>query len=707
MPWTLLTAALVVSGAFPAESNAGADVQTKIGAGFHPHGSSVRISLSAAISEVQKATLTAGDGTAGEAFGDSVAISADGSTAIVGTPAHQVGSSVSQGVAYIFSGPNWENVTELTDPNGQAGASFGSGVALSADGAIAAIGAPGENVFPNQDQGAVYVFSGPNWSVETELHSADGETHDEFPSSLAISADGSTIVAGAWEETVGSNTYQGAAYVFGGTNWATETELLAPNGQTDDYFGQGVALSADGSVIVIGAPGRAIGSNPYQGAAFVYQGPSWSFEAQLVASNGEARDNFGEALAVSSDGATVLVGSPAYDVNGTEQGAAFVFAGPNRTRQTQLLASNGAYGDGFGASVALSADGSTALIGADGAGAAYEFTNGWSAESKLTAVDGSPNDFFGVSVSLTADASDALIGSPGTSVNGHAGQGAAYVFGTAPPPPPPPVTRASTSHGYWLVGSDGGIFSFGSAQFYGSMGGITLQRPVVGVVPTRDRDGYWLDASDGGVFSFGDTQFFGSIPGLGLNPAGSGEPNSLNAPIVGMVPSHDEGGYFMVASDGGVFAFGEAHFAGSCPGIGGCSGAAVAVMPDASGNGYWLVTATGSVYTFGDAAYLGAPGLQSSAITSAVATPDGGGYYVLDAAGQVFAYGDANGSLGNVPAGATGGLNPASAIFVTSDNAGYWVSDALGDVYTFGDAPNDGSMAGTHLDGSIIAASGS
>ncbi len=66
--------------------------------------------------------------------------------------------------------------------------------------------------------------------------------------------------------------------------------------------------------------------------------------------------------------------------------------------------------------------------------------------------------------------------------------------------------------------------------------------------------------------------------------------NSLNAPIVGMVPSNDDNGYFMVASDGGVFAFGDAHFAGSCPGIGGCSGSAVAVMPDASGNGYWLVT---------------------------------------------------------------------------------------------------------------------
>ena len=140
-------------------------------------------------------------------------------------------------------------------------------------------------------------------------------------------------------------------------------------------------------------------------------------------------------------------------------------------------------------------------------------------------------------------------------------------------------------------------------------------------MPTKDDGGYWLDASDGGVFSFGDTQFYGSIPGLGLHPAGSGLPNSLNAPIVGMVPSTTAAATFMVASDGGVFAFGDAHFAGSCPGIGGCSGAAVAVMPDASGNGYWLVTHTGNIYTFGDAPYYGATGNTGSPVTSAVRTP--------------------------------------------------------------------------------------
>ena len=222
------------------------------------------------------------------------------------------------------------------------------------------------------------------------------------------------------------------------------------------------------------------------------------------------------------------------------------------------------------------------------------------------------------------------------------------------------------------MGSDGGIFTFGSAQFYGSTGSLVLQRPVVGITPTADRGGYWLVASDGGIFAFGNAGFHGSIPGAGLKPAGSGLPRSLNAPIVGMVPSTDGGGYFMVASDGGVFEFGDARFERSRPGIGGCSGAAVAVVPDATGNGYWVMTSTGAVYTFGDERLhlTGQPGTQSSAITSAVATPNGGGYWILDGAGQAFVFGNAIG-MGSLPPGSADSLDPASAVFATSDGGGY------------------------------------
>jgi len=265
-------------------------------------------------------------------------------------------------------------------------------------------------------------------------------------------------------------------------------------------------------------------------------------------------------------------------------------------------------------------------------------------------------------------------------------------------------TVYAAPRGYWLVGSDGGIFSFGAAGFHGSMGGIPLQRPVVGITPTASRKGYWLVASDGGIFSFGDSGFFGSIPGVGLHPAGSRLPNSLDAPIVGMVPTRTGHGYFMVASDGGVFAFGDARFEGSCPGIGGCTGAAVAVMPDQSGNGYWLVTADGGVYAFGDAPFYGAPPAGSVPVVDAVATPSGHGYWLLYANGAVGAYGDAN-PLG-APLGYVNSFNPAAAIFPTADGRGYWVAAARGDVFSYGDAPFMGSMSAAGLDGDIIAGFG-
>jgi IPT/TIG domain-containing protein len=293
-----------------------------------------------------------------------------------------------------------------------------------------------------------------------------------------------------------------------------------------------------------------------------------------------------------------------------------------------------------------------------------------------------------VPISVTTSAGASLAGSSG-----------AFTYAT-PAAPPAPV------NGYWLVGSDGGIFTFGSATFFGSTGSLKLQRPVVGITPTTDKSGYWLDASDGGVFAFGDATFHGSIPGLGLAPAGTVGGKHLNAPIVGMVPSASGHGYFMVGSDGGVFAFGDATYEGSCPALtGGCAGTAVGVAPDASGNGYWLVTSSGHVYAFGDAVSFGGPGPQSSAITSIVRTPDGGGYWILDANGSVFTYGDAA-YLGGLPSGQAGGFDPASSIFATSSGTGYWIVTALGRVSAFGTAPADGDMSSTRLNGSIIAATG-
>jgi hypothetical protein len=337
--------------------------------------------------------------------------------------------------------------------------------------------------------------------------------------------------------------------------------------------------------------------------------------------------------------------------------------------------------------------------------------------SVIAGSNGSSGNFLGASSATVATGDTGVATAPQLTANGIAGSFTVTATTSGLPAAtftetvsPGPVTSPSpppSPHGYWLVGGDGGIFNFGSATFEGSTGSLKLTRPVVGITPTASRQGYWLDASDGGVFAFGDAPFEGSIPQLGILPVGYPNPTGarqLAAPIVGMVPSTTGHGYFMVGADGGVFAFGDAKFAGSCPAIGGCSGAAVAVIPDHTGNGYWLVTATGHVYGFGDAAYLGAPGPQGSPVTSAVSTTDGNGYYVLTANGSVYAYGDAL-NLGG-PTSSTGALNPASAIFTTATGGGYWVATANGSVYPFGDAPNDGGMNGHHLNAPIIAGTG-
>ncbi len=157
-----------------------------------------------------------------------------------------------------------------------------------------------------------------------------------------------------------------------------------------------------------------------------------------------------------------------------------------------------------------------------------------------------------------------------------------WVSTQAPPPPPPPA-----SPGYWLVASDGGVFSYG-ATFYGSHGGSPLNAPVVGLASTSDGKGYWLVASDGGVFSYGDAVFYGSHGG-----------SPLNEPIVGMAATPDGKGYWLVASDGGVFSYGDAGFFGSHGGAA-LNKPIVGMASSPGGSGYWLVASDGGVFAYGE-----------------------------------------------------------------------------------------------------------
>jgi hypothetical protein len=178
-----------------------------------------------------------------------------------------------------------------------------------------------------------------------------------------------------------------------------------------------------------------------------------------------------------------------------------------------------------------------------------------------------------------------------------------------------------TGGGYWLAASDGGVFAFGDAGFFGSMGDQRLNQPVVGLAPTPTGRGYWLVAADGGLFSFGDAPFLGSL---------SATP--LNQPIVGLAATPSGQGYWMAAADGGVFSFGDAGFHGRPPSL---NEPVVGMVATPSGEGYWLAAADGGVFSFGDAPFLGTGAAGTIAIA---ATPDAG-YGLATEAGAVTRYG--------------------------------------------------------------------
>jgi len=226
----------------------------------------------------------------------------------------------------------------------------------------------------------------------------------------------------------------------------------------------------------------------------------------------------------------------------------------------------------------------------------------------------------------------------------------------------PVVGMASTpdAKGYWLVAGDGGVFSFGDAGSYGSAGGQVLSEPVVGMAATADGRGYWLVASDGGVFTYGDAGFLGSMGG-----------KHLDAPIVGMATAPGGLGYWLVASDGGVFSFGDTTFYGSMGGKH-LNAPIVGVAPTPDGHGYWLVASDGGVFAFGDATFSGSAGAirLASPVVGMAATPSGHGYWLVASDGGVFSYGDA-GFFGSM--GAQQLTNPIIAIAATPDGGGYWL----------------------------------
>jgi hypothetical protein len=248
---------------------------------------------------------------------------------------------------------------------------------------------------------------------------------------------------------------------------------------------------------------------------------------------------------------------------------------------------------------------------------------------------------------------------------GASGATAVHALGSAPALGAPavalnaPIVGLAATHdakGYWLLGQDGGIFSYGDAAFHGSTGAMRLNRPVVGIAPTSSGHGYWLVASDGGIFSFGDAGFHGSTGGM-----------RLNQPIVGMAATPSGRGYWLVASDGGIFSFGDARFHGSTGGM--AIGTTISGMASStSGRGYWLAAASGRVFAFGDAAKV-ASVTPPSPIAGLQVAPGGAGLWLVARNGAVYTTGTAH-----YYGGASGGQMQAVGIARAAGGNGYWIA---------------------------------
>jgi hypothetical protein len=158
--------------------------------------------------------------------------------------------------------------------------------------------------------------------------------------------------------------------------------------------------------------------------------------------------------------------------------------------------------------------------------------------------------------------------------------------------------------GYWMAGADGGIFAYGApykgnshqidpAKPAGGANSFVPNKPIVGIASTKSGNGYWMVGADGGIYSFGDAPYLGSLGSV-----------ALNSPIVAIEPSVTGNGYWLVAADGGIFAYGDAAFYGSLANVH-LVGPIVSMERTPSGKGYWMLGSDGGVFAFGDAKYAG------------------------------------------------------------------------------------------------------
>jgi len=395
------------------------------------------------------ARLSAADADDIDWFGYQVALSADGSTALVGAPRDEDPHGLWGGSAYLFARGDggWLQGAKLVAEDGGPQDRFGISVALSADGTTALVGADQDENPHGVDGGSAYVFAPRDgeWVQRTKLVAWDGGPGDRFGFAVALSGDGRRALVGTPQDEDPHGLGAGSAYLFvlRADGWANEAKLAADDGGPEDIFGVSVALSGPGTTALVGAQGDENPNGERGGSAYVFgrTAGDWTQTAKLAAADGGPSDRFGHSVALSRDGSTAILGAPEDEnPNGERGGSAYVFGrdGDSWAQTTKLVAADGYPLDYFGSDVALSGDGKTALVGAfgddpngPGSGSSYLFSRTgatWIQSAKLVSWDGQDRTNFGDSTALSADGRLALVGARTyRNATGEA-VGAVYVF---------------------------------------------------------------------------------------------------------------------------------------------------------------------------------------------------------------------------------------------------------------------------------------
>ena len=402
------------------------------------------------------------------------------------------------------------------------------------------------------NQNLLLTWNGTSWSLDSSPSLSTSTSQDNRLTSVSCASPTFCVAAGYYGGI--TTVRQNLLLTWDGTSWSLDssrslsTSTSLPGSTFTSLPNRLYSISCVSARFCMAAGnfgGEGSGTLP-ENLILNWNGVSWSLDSSASLSTSQDYQDYNRLEGISCTSSAFCVAAGYYDPNGPagQQDLILTWNGANWSLDSSASLSTSPSQDDwlFGVSCA-----STTLCVAVGqyASAGYQSLlltwdgSTWTLDSSpsLSPGGGQGSTIVGVSCTSTTGASCVAAGSYN---NGIYERTLALAYGAM--------------WGYRFVATDGGIFSFGTAAFYGSMGGKHLNAPIVGMAATPDGKGYWFVASDGGIFSFGDAKFYGSMGA-----------KHLNAPIVGMAADPVTGGYWFVASDGGIFSF-DAPFFGSMGG---------------------------------------------------------------------------------------------------------------------------------------------